>query len=164
MAQPKHNDHEGGSAGSGQGTWTVDVLRGCLLYIRFVLLQLTLSPSLSFSQELKDTISKAANVREKFEELAQVRSHFTLLLLFSFFFEGFCAAHLLMFVRHLPSAPSLKQVESDCSSAKRGGDLGHFGRGKMMPSFEKASFALKADELSDLVETDSGVHIIYRIE
>ena len=64
----------------------MDVLRGSLLYIRFVLLQLTLSPSLSYSQELKDTISKAANVREKFEELAQVRSHFTLLLLFSFFF------------------------------------------------------------------------------
>ncbi len=58
---------------------------------------------------------------------------------------------------------SRAEVESDCSSAKRGGDLGFFGRGAMMPSFERASFGLKPGELSGLVETDSGVHIIYRI-
>ncbi len=54
--------------------------------------------------------------------------------------------------------------ESDCSSAKRGGDLGHFGRGKMQPPFEHASFSLAIDELSDVVDTDSGVHIILRLE
>uniref|UniRef100_A0A7S2Z539 Peptidyl-prolyl cis-trans isomerase n=2 Tax=Eukaryota TaxID=2759 RepID=A0A7S2Z539_9CHLO len=58
---------------------------------------------------------------------------------------------------------SRAKVESDCSSAKRGGDLGFFGKGKMMPSFERASFELKPGDLSDLVETDSGVHIIYRV-
>uniref|UniRef100_A0A7S2T3U2 Peptidyl-prolyl cis-trans isomerase n=1 Tax=Chloropicon primus TaxID=1764295 RepID=A0A7S2T3U2_9CHLO len=57
----------------------------------------------------------------------------------------------------------LATVESDCSSAKRGGDLGPFGRGRMMPSFEKASFELQPGEMSGLVETDSGVHIIYRV-
>ncbi len=51
---------------------------------------------------------------------------------------------------------------SDCSSAKRGGDLGPFGRGKMQKAFEKASFALKVGELSSVVDTKSGVHIIYR--
>eukprot|EP00246_Nothoceros_aenigmaticus_P003671 TRINITY_DN1484_c0_g1_i2.p1 TRINITY_DN1484_c0_g1~~TRINITY_DN1484_c0_g1_i2.p1 ORF type:complete len:119 (+),score=22.61 TRINITY_DN1484_c0_g1_i2:127-483(+) len=51
---------------------------------------------------------------------------------------------------------------SDCSSAKRGGDLGWFGRGKMQESFEDAAFSLKVGELSDIVETQSGVHIILR--
>ncbi|CAK4075387.1 unnamed protein product [Aphanomyces euteiches] len=58
----------------------------------------------------------------------------------------------------------LATTESDCSSAKRGGDLGKFGRGKMQPPFEKASFALRVGELSDIVESDSGVHIILRVK
>jgi NIMA-interacting peptidyl-prolyl cis-trans isomerase 1 len=57
----------------------------------------------------------------------------------------------------------LARTESDCSSAKRGGDLGFFGRRKMQPAFEHASFALKIGELSDVVETSSGVHAILRI-
>ncbi|KAF7990234.1 hypothetical protein HCN44_000039 [Aphidius gifuensis] len=51
---------------------------------------------------------------------------------------------------------------SDCSSAKRGGDLGPFGRGTMQKPFEQAAFALKVGELSSPVDTDSGVHIIER--
>ncbi|XP_033207805.1 putative peptidyl-prolyl cis-trans isomerase dodo [Belonocnema kinseyi] len=51
---------------------------------------------------------------------------------------------------------------SDCSSAKRGGDLGPFGRGAMQKPFEQAAFALKVGELSQAVHTDSGVHIIQR--
>lgn len=51
---------------------------------------------------------------------------------------------------------------SDCSSAKRGGDLGLFGRGAMQKPFEEAAFALKVGELSQIVDTDSGVHIILR--
>ena len=56
----------------------------------------------------------------------------------------------------------LASVESDCSSAKNGGDLGPFGRGKMQKPFEDATFALKVGELSQPVVTDSGVHIILR--
>ena len=52
--------------------------------------------------------------------------------------------------------------ESDCSSAKRGGDLGNFGRKKMQPPFEMATYALKVGEMSDLVSTKSGIHIILR--
>lgn len=51
---------------------------------------------------------------------------------------------------------------SDCSSAKRGGDLGLFGRGAMQKPFEDASFALKVGDLSKPVFTDSGVHLIIR--
>jgi len=51
---------------------------------------------------------------------------------------------------------------SDCSSAKRGGDLGMFGRNQMQKPFEEASFVLKVGEMSDIVDTDSGVHIILR--
>jgi NIMA-interacting peptidyl-prolyl cis-trans isomerase 1 len=54
--------------------------------------------------------------------------------------------------------------ESDCNSAKRGGDLGPFTRGKMQPPFEQASFALRIGEISPLVDTESGVHIIKRIK
>lgn len=51
---------------------------------------------------------------------------------------------------------------SDCSSAKKGGDLGPFGRGQMQPAFEKAAFALAVGELSGPVHSDSGVHLILR--
>lgn len=51
---------------------------------------------------------------------------------------------------------------SDCSSAKRRGDLGFFERGQMQKPFEEASFGLTIGEMSGIVETDSGVHIIKR--
>ncbi|XP_018013546.1 putative peptidyl-prolyl cis-trans isomerase dodo [Hyalella azteca] len=60
------------------------------------------------------------------------------------------------------SFAELASTESDCSSAKRGGDLGLFGRNAMQKPFEEAAFALKVGELSNIVETDSGVHIIMR--
>uniref|UniRef100_A0A915Q723 Peptidyl-prolyl cis-trans isomerase n=1 Tax=Setaria digitata TaxID=48799 RepID=A0A915Q723_9BILA len=52
---------------------------------------------------------------------------------------------------------------SDCSSAKRGGDLGFFKRRQMQKSFEDAAFSLGVGQLSDIVDTDSGLHLIYRI-
>lgn len=51
---------------------------------------------------------------------------------------------------------------SDCNSAKQGGDLGPFGRRQMQKPFEEASFNLNVGEISSIVETDSGVHIIKR--
>ncbi|THH02361.1 hypothetical protein EW026_g525 [Hermanssonia centrifuga] len=56
----------------------------------------------------------------------------------------------------------LAKVHSDDSSAKRGGDLGPFGRGQMQKSFEDAAYDLNVGEMSDIISTDSGVHIILR--
>ncbi|KAM5439512.1 peptidyl-prolyl cis-trans isomerase Pin1 [Microsporum ferrugineum] len=54
--------------------------------------------------------------------------------------------------------------ESDCSSARKRGDLGFFGRGEMQAEFEQAAFALKVGQVSDIVETASGVHLIERVQ
>jgi NIMA-interacting peptidyl-prolyl cis-trans isomerase 1 len=54
--------------------------------------------------------------------------------------------------------------ESDCSSAKRKGDLGMFGLKKMRAEFEEAAFGLEVNELSGIVETASGAHILLRLE
>lgn len=52
--------------------------------------------------------------------------------------------------------------ESDCSSARKMGDLGLFGRGDMQKEFEEAAFQLKPGEVSHVVETASGLHLIER--
>ena len=52
---------------------------------------------------------------------------------------------------------------SDCSSYQQGGDLGEFTRGQMQKPFEDAAFALQPGQMSTIVSTDSGYHLIYRI-
>ncbi|AMD18672.1 HBL230Wp [Eremothecium sinecaudum] len=52
---------------------------------------------------------------------------------------------------------------SDCSSYKKGGDLGFFGRGEMQAEFEKVAFSLKVGEVSGIADSDSGVHLIKRV-
>ncbi|KAN0100188.1 hypothetical protein V8E55_000172 [Tylopilus felleus] len=56
----------------------------------------------------------------------------------------------------------LAKVHSDCSSHDKNGDLGQFSRGQMQKPFEEAAFGLQVGEISDIVSTDSGVHLIMR--
>eukprot|EP00635_Sarcinochrysidales_sp_CCMP3193_P001965 CAMPEP_0118888912 /NCGR_PEP_ID=MMETSP1166-20130328/83_1 /TAXON_ID=1104430 /ORGANISM="Chrysoreinhardia sp, Strain CCMP3193" /LENGTH=119 /DNA_ID=CAMNT_0006827489 /DNA_START=39 /DNA_END=398 /DNA_ORIENTATION=- len=57
----------------------------------------------------------------------------------------------------------LAAKRSDCGSFKSHGDLGAFGRGQMQRPFEEATYALAVGDISGIVDTDSGLHIILRL-
>jgi peptidyl-prolyl cis-trans isomerase C len=60
-------------------------------------------------------------------------------------------------------ADAAKQ-NSDCPSKDRGGDLGTFRHGDMVPEFDRVAFSVKPGEMSEVVETEFGYHIIQDVE
>ena len=72
------------------------------------------------------------------------------------------AAELLAEVRKDPKsfAQLAKANSQDPGSAANGGDLGYFGRDAMVKPFEEAVFKMKEGEISDVIESDFGFHII----
>lgn len=56
-----------------------------------------------------------------------------------------------------------REISLDRPSAKRGGNLGYFARGKMVKKFEDVAFGLRVGEISAPVKTEHGYHIIKRV-
>ena len=56
-----------------------------------------------------------------------------------------------------------KELSIDSGSAKRDGNLGYFGRGKMVKEFENVAFNLQVGQISEPVKTQYGYHIIKRL-
>ena len=56
------------------------------------------------------------------------------------------------------------KAHSDCPSGAQGGSLGWFGRGMMVPEFVKVAFEMKKGEVSGIVTTQFGYHIIYKAD
>jgi peptidyl-prolyl cis-trans isomerase C len=68
-------------------------------------------------------------------------------------------------VKKLADGKTFEELAKDfssCPSGKEGGDLGAFGKGMMVKAFEVAAYALKVGEISEIVPTQFGYHLIKR--
>lgn len=71
---------------------------------------------------------------------------------------------IIMRINNGESFKELAKQFSNCPSGQVGGDLGYFGRGVMVPEFEKAAFDTPKGEISEPVQTDFGYHVIKVID
>jgi len=69
-------------------------------------------------------------------------------------------------LKKLEQGESFEQLAKDfsqCNSAKNGGDLGEFSQGRMVSSFEKALLKLEKNQISGIIKSPFGYHIIKRL-
>ncbi len=76
--------------------------------------------------------------------------------------QGYEAEDLIKKMKSGDEFSELAKKFSKCPSGKNGGDLGEFGKGQMVGSFEVAAFALNVGEISKPVQTQFGYHLILR--
>lgn len=76
--------------------------------------------------------------------------------------QEFEAQDLLKKISQGKSFAELAKEHSLCPSGKEGGDLGEFGKGQMVPTFEEAAFSLNINEISKPIRTQFGYHLIMR--
>ncbi len=87
---------------------------------------------------------------------------------------NFKAKHILVqheyeakdILRKLSEGKTFEELAQDfsiCPSSKQGGDLGEFPKGRMVPAFEKALLKLQPNEVSGIVKTQFGYHLIKRL-
>ena len=74
------------------------------------------------------------------------------------------AKNLLDQISNGANFEDLAKKNSDCPSGQRGGDLGWFGRGMMVPEFEKSAFSLPEGMVSQPIKTQFGWHLIKVLE
>ena len=76
--------------------------------------------------------------------------------------QKFEAEDILKKINNGEDFAKLAQDFSTCGSARDGGNLGEFGKGMMVAPFEQAAFALEVGQVSDIVQTQFGYHVIKR--
>lgn len=70
------------------------------------------------------------------------------------------ALNLLSQIQNGADFGGIAQKHSTCPSGKKGGDLGFFGRGRMVKEFEQAAFSMQVGQVSNPVQTQFGYHLI----
>ena len=70
------------------------------------------------------------------------------------------ALNLLTQIQNGADFGGLAKQHSSCPSGKKGGDLGFFGRGRMVPEFDQAAFSMQVGQVSNPIKTQFGYHII----
>ncbi len=74
------------------------------------------------------------------------------------------AKRLLNMIRAGKKFEKLAKKHSKCPSGKKGGDLGYFGRGMMVPEFDNVVFTMNKGEVSSPVKTQFGYHLIMVVD
>ena len=137
--------------------YTMDELRTDVsLQLSYELMATSLIQSQKITEEELQQYYQA-NIR-KFSEQEQVRAYHILVD------TKEKAEEIFKRIKGGEDFTKLAKENSTCPSASKGGDLGYFGRGQMVPEFENAAFALKIGEIGGPINTSFGWHIIKVVE
>lgn len=121
----------------------------------------------------KDVESMLQNIKKQYEMKSgpKVQASHILIKIDETMTDEKAKAKIEELKKELDATPAEKKNEkfaelaknnSACSSKEEGGDLGTFGRGRMVPEFDKAAFEMKVGEISAPVKTQYGYHLILK--